>query len=173
MHLTSLRRQKLELISIDTFVKYGAGLYKYLPGPDRTHISKHLIDNICQALKFPHLIKFISGILFMSVPALGLQAWHLVVLVTIIHGKQIPLSTGMTFKGYLHQPLLQWLLLPMGDWIKNSWALAYTVRIFYPDEAPRPLAIRHGNKEMKVHLINQYPCISIQHYEEFYIFLYI
>lgn len=48
--------QKLELITIDIFIKYGAVPFKYLCGPDRTHITKHVIDNICQALKFPHKI---------------------------------------------------------------------------------------------------------------------
>lgn len=46
----------MNLIITDTFVKYGAIPFKYFPGPDRTHISKHLIDNICQGLKFPHII---------------------------------------------------------------------------------------------------------------------
>ena len=58
----------------------------FAPGADSTHVSKHLSDNICWTVEFLSIIKCVSGILFLSVTALGLLAWQLVVDATITHG---------------------------------------------------------------------------------------
>ena len=59
------RGQKLNSMTIDTFVECGAAL---LPLEQIEYILPILlIDNICRTLEFLNIIKFINGILFMFV----------------------------------------------------------------------------------------------------------
>lgn len=94
----------MEPIAIDTCGTWSVCI---LPEADRTHISRYLIDSIVQALTFPNIITFISGMLFMFLTALGFPTWHLVGDATIRRGQHIPLSNVMTSQRHLQQPLLQ------------------------------------------------------------------
>lgn len=71
MYLSPVRGQKLDPVATETNVEYGVSVFSLM---QIKHISKYLINSICQALIFPNIRTFISGLLIMLVTTLSFPA---------------------------------------------------------------------------------------------------